>query len=257
MMSRRTCFLPGPCRCVLVLRAAWRLPPGGPPASFGFLLRRGAAILTTTHIPLPLSAFSVSYFVFLFFSLLTPLQHFPAFANSPSRSPHIFFSFFRPGTPPRLCAIPFCSVLSFLPPFEENENLSATNHGGCFASSANRGRASVLLAGNAGPISPRISRGALLTLAGVLRSCHSFRGEQVAYLRFPLARRCNSRGGGGGCAARGALGLAAAGLRASTFYGQWRQYIFLFLRIYVIGLYRLRLRRLFTSFTAEEVFLCL
>jgi hypothetical protein len=66
-MSRRTCFiLPGSCRCVRILRSAWRLPPGGPPASFGFLPRRGAAILATAHFPLPLSAFSLSYLVFLF-----------------------------------------------------------------------------------------------------------------------------------------------------------------------------------------------
>jgi hypothetical protein len=82
-MSRRTCFiLPGSCRCVRILRAAWRLPPGGLPASFDFLSRRGAAILTTTNFPLPLSVFLVSYFVFLFiFFTAHSAQAFPAFST--------------------------------------------------------------------------------------------------------------------------------------------------------------------------------
>jgi hypothetical protein len=81
-------------------------------------------------------------------------------------------------------AIPFRSVLFFfsflsvggVPISSGSGNPSATNHRGCFAPSANRGRASVSRKGDAGPISPRIRRGALLILAGAFRSGHSLPG---------------------------------------------------------------------------------
>jgi hypothetical protein len=108
-------------------------------------------------------------------------------------------------TPPRPRAISFRPVLfcpsllsvGGVPISSGNENPSATNHGGCFAPSANHRRASVSRKGDAGPISPRSCWVALLTLAGALWPCHSFPGEQVASLHSPPPTHADAIQGGG------------------------------------------------------------
>jgi hypothetical protein len=118
-------------------------------------------------------------------------KHSPASADYPT-SCYTFFlrwSLSLPRYPSTRYPVPsvlcYPSLLSVggVPISSGNENPSDTNHGGCFASSTNHRRTSVFRKEDAGPISPRGRRGALLILVGALRPCHSLPwGEQLTLL---------------------------------------------------------------------------
>jgi hypothetical protein len=212
-----TCFiLSGSCRCVKILRAAWRLTRRW---SSGFLRLSSSTRCSYPHYhslsPPAFYLFGV-LFCFPFYFLHCPLR---SGTSSRSQFSLAFSTLFlsRPFVPalPRVhtlsCSVLYCvsSLLSIggVPISSGSGNPSATNLGGCFVPSANRGRASIFRKGDAGLISPRVHRGALLALAGALRSTHSLPGE--GGLRSTPSHK-QAQFTGGRCDARGALGLAAS-----------------------------------------------
>jgi hypothetical protein len=133
---------------------AWRNYPLECASSYPPFLFTSISLVQTPCFFRALSPLPVTLFYFRSFPVL-PHPHATSFPSAASR--------FSPGaeTPPR--------------PITEGP-------------SANRGRASVSCKGDAGPISPRVRRGALLALAGALRYGHALPGGSGVVVFPPPTR---------------------------------------------------------------------
>jgi hypothetical protein len=174
--------------------------PGGPPASSPFFL--GAVLLFSLLFIFPARFLPVRCLVLstLLFPSCSLCSGTSCVRQSSLASSALFFRSFlywyslASTRYPVPSGTDFSSLLSVggVPVSSGSGNPSVTNHGGCFAPSANRRK------GDAGPIFPRVRQRALVALVGALRSGHSLPGRQVASSNFPLPPYANAVHGGGG-----------------------------------------------------------
>jgi hypothetical protein len=195
----------------------------GVPDFYLLMLSSGAWVLWVVRLPryflwgvlrLPLDSASLAYafssfpFSLVFHSLTRSYVRSRIRAIFPL-SPRRFFPFFpcsqlfRAHTIPRL--VPYCPPLPHisLPDggisiSSTNRNSTPTNHGGHFPPTPNWSRASVSRKGDAGPLSPRVRREALLALAASSRPVIPSRWGPAASLYSPPHHKLRLLTGGEG-----------------------------------------------------------